>query len=761
MTRTFSGARSLAWPMTRSALAVAALVGVSSLVAPVAVHAQPQVDIAPQIASERENVVDPPGRAGRLAEVQGSAWLFHPDAGEWLAAERNRPFTTGDRLSTDQDGRAELRVGSTTLRLDANSEMEIVRLDDEHFEVYLHSGSLAVRLRSDEAASGFAMTTDQGSFVAQRSGRYRLDRRADLSVLTVASGQARYETTANALQVQAGQRAEFWLEADGRPQYQLTAPAVDRFAAWAAELDRNDAPALAQRYVSPEMTGAEDLDRYGSWEQDPDHGAVWAPRSVPAGWAPYAQGHWSWVAPWGWTWVDAQPWGFAPFHYGRWVYLRERWCWTPGRYVARPVYAPALVGWVGGSGGSVSVSIGGGPAVGWFPLAPGEAWFPRYRVSPRYVRVVNGPSFRNGAEIDRWILNPSNAMRGAEFRNRKFHHGTTLVPAAAFNQPARTLPVNPRWRGDQFARDLDRLPASPVATVAPPAWRRGNWEGRPAGVSRDVRSGWRRDGLPGRGPAPGVAGNGFAGGGAGGPVGSPTGGAVGGSPGGAVGGAIGGAAIGGMFNGAATAPRERPIDARPGDRPFERSMDRPYEPAGERGYPRADGGNGDWPSGRSRPALPPGSLPEPRPMPPAAALPVVPAPARIEAPEPDPRFNRPERPDRRFERPDRGMTQTERPQPVMPADVARPAPPVMQAPPAMHSAPPMPAPPVMRAAPPPMPAPPPPVAVAPPRPPEPARPAVAPPPPSSYVSPLQSRRPGEGREPPPGEREGGRGGRPQ
>jgi hypothetical protein len=25
------------------------------------------------------------------------------------------------------------------------------------------------------------------------------------------------------------------------------------------------------------------------------------------------------MSPWGWTWVDNAPWGFAPFHYGRWV----------------------------------------------------------------------------------------------------------------------------------------------------------------------------------------------------------------------------------------------------------------------------------------------------------------------------------------------------------------------------------------------------------------------------------------------------------
>mgnify|MGYP006969297544 CR=1 FL=1 len=73
-------------------------------------------------------------------------------------------------------------------------------------------------------------------------------------------------------------------------------------------------------------------------------------------WAPYTTGRWAWVAPWGWTWVDVAPWGFAPFHYGRWVPRGPYWAWSPGRYVARPVYAPALVGWVGGA----AVRDGGG-----------------------------------------------------------------------------------------------------------------------------------------------------------------------------------------------------------------------------------------------------------------------------------------------------------------------------------------------------------------------------------------------------------------
>jgi hypothetical protein len=67
--------------------------------------------------------------------------------------------------------------------------------------------------------------------------------------------------------------------------------------------------------------------------------------------------------------------------------------------VARPVWSPALVGFVGGSGGYVSVSIGGGSPVGWFPLAPTEVYRPWYRYSPRYVQQYNVVNVTNVTNI--------------------------------------------------------------------------------------------------------------------------------------------------------------------------------------------------------------------------------------------------------------------------------------------------------------------------------------------------------------------------
>ena len=411
---------------------------------------------------------DPPGRVARLSDVSGQVWLYNPDSGDWVNAVRNRPLTTGDRLATDAGARAEVQVGSSTVRLDAGTELEVRTLDDDHVSLQLHNGSMSARLRDAAEAAEFEVITEDGRFVVQRAGRYRFDRDTSGSIATVYAGQARYEGPNSGLAIPVGQRAEFWIDANGAAQYRLAEAQNDAFAAWTNERERSVESSVSARYVSPAMTGAEELDRYGRWEQDPDYGALWIPRGVAVGWAPYSTGHWAWVLPWGWTWVDDAAWGFAPFHYGRWVHRRDVWCWTPGQRVLRPVYAPALVGWVGGPSVSVSITVGGGsppPVVGWFPLAPREVYVPSYRASPRYAQNVNITNVTNITQITNVINNPQ-APR--EFNNRRVQNAVTVVPAAVMTGRQPVAPAAAQLRDTPWVRDIARQPAVTTALVAAP-----------------------------------------------------------------------------------------------------------------------------------------------------------------------------------------------------------------------------------------------------------------------------------------------------
>jgi hypothetical protein len=406
--------------------------------------------------------MDPPARVGRLSELTGQVWYYSPDAGEWVSAVPNGPLTTGDRVATDPGARAQVQVGSTTLRVDSSSELEVIQLDEEHLAVQLHDGTASVRVRDMAGAGQVELTSDEGRFVVQRAGTYRVDRADGKSDITVYSGQARYEGPNSGLTVNEGQRAEFWIDSGGIAQYTMHEPESDSFADWNADRDRAEPSPMAQRYVSPEMTGEQDLDGYGRWEQSPDYGAIWVPTAVAADWAPYSAGHWAWVRPWGWTWIDDAPWGFAPFHYGRWVHVHNNWCWTPGARVPRPVYAPALVAWVGAP--QANMSAIGAPAVGWFALGPREVYVPGYRVSPRYARNVNAPSVSSVAQITAVFSNPQ-APR--EFVNRREPRAITVVPAAVMTERRPVAAAAAQLRQAPWVRELATQPAKSTALLAP------------------------------------------------------------------------------------------------------------------------------------------------------------------------------------------------------------------------------------------------------------------------------------------------------
>ena len=324
---------------------------------------------------------DPPARVGRVNHVEGSISLAPGGDDEWLEAPRNRPLTRGDRLWTDRGSRAELQVGSSALRLDGRTRLEILALDERSTQLSLTQGTVYVRVRSLPEGENFEVDTPNLAWRAAWPGDYRIDvdPGEGTTRVTIHSGTgAVYGESGQALPLGGGQQITF----RGRALAQLAAqesPPLDGFDRWSQARNRREDQSIAARSVPREVVGYQDLDPHGQWRRDPVHGAVWLPQAMPADWAPYRHGHWDWIAPWGWTWIDDAPWGFAPFHYGRWTMLDEQWAWVPGRLGVRPVYAPALVAFLGGGSGSVT----------WFPLAPGEAWQPPYRTSPAYLAAVN------------------------------------------------------------------------------------------------------------------------------------------------------------------------------------------------------------------------------------------------------------------------------------------------------------------------------------------------------------------------------------
>ena len=395
---------------------------------------------------------DPPSVVARMNYAQGPVSFQPGGEGDWVNAVPNRPLTSGDNLWTDEGARAELHIGSTAVRLAAQTSLTLLDLDDRTTQLRLSEGSVIVRLRHLDDGDLVEVDTPNLAFDLQRNGEYRIDvdSAGEVTHVSVWSGRGEITGGGYSYTVVAGQSARF--SGTDRLNYDIAQiPASDEFDNWASQRDHREDGAESANYVSPEMTGYEDLDDYGRWQYVGGYGTVWVPSGVASDWAPYRNGHWAYIDPWGWTWVEDEPWGFAPFHYGRWAYAGNRWCWVPGPVAVRPVYAPALVAFVGGAG----IAIGGGPGVAWFPLAPGEVYVPYYRGSRGYVERLNVTN--TVVNVTR-VTNVYNVYNSSErnlttisYANRRVNNSVTVVSRDTF--------VNAR----PVARNLGHFDARQVA----------------------------------------------------------------------------------------------------------------------------------------------------------------------------------------------------------------------------------------------------------------------------------------------------------
>lgn len=121
--------------------------------------------------------------------------------------------------------------------------------------------------------------------------------------------------------------------------------------------------ALAERTNAQEVVTIDlfyqELSPYGEWSPHVEFGYIWQPYGVAPDWKPYTDGRWEWSDQ-GWLWISYEPWGWATYHYGRWVFDDyQGWIWIPGT-----TWAPAWVNWYQGP-----------EYVGWSPLPPDRGFF--------------------------------------------------------------------------------------------------------------------------------------------------------------------------------------------------------------------------------------------------------------------------------------------------------------------------------------------------------------------------------------------------
>ena len=373
---------------------------------------------------------DPPSQVARISVLVGNVSVEPASVDQFTAAEANYPLTTGDRVYADVGSTAELQTDALAVRLGAATDLTVTAMTDTLAQLGLASGSVHLRSHSIDPNTTVELDTPNVAVTVLQPGDVRVDvdPQSDTTTVTLLSGQVQVDGNGLQQVLQPGQKVRLggsdpvsaqWLYA-GNPD------GLDRFS---GDRDAEYQAALANegQYTNPGMIGAEDLSANGDWETDSDNAPVWYPAAVAVDWQPYQCGHWAWVAPWGWTWVECEAWGFAPFHYGRWERRNTprglRWGWIPGPPVVRPIYSPALVVFVGGGTGVTA----------WFPLGPRETYVPWYHTSPLYLNRVNVSNIysRNTVQV-RNVYNQ---------RVTNVYNTTTVVNNVYVNRQVATVAV--------------------------------------------------------------------------------------------------------------------------------------------------------------------------------------------------------------------------------------------------------------------------------------------------------------------------------
>jgi hypothetical protein len=412
----------------------------------------------------------PPARVGHLAYISGNARMRVDRGLAWEPAALNMPITAGTAVATQGSG-GEIRVGSTALHMAPDAQVVWTELDDTSLHVEVVSGMVSLRVRALPAGERVLISAGGVKVQMLKPGHTRIRHVGSGTrvVVWVQEGQARVALNPNervALnpneRVALGPNERAAANPNERvalgPQETVLGPnqhvVVDRKSAALLSTgasdearpfdgivemrDRRREASFSLLNLPAEMTGAEALDGHGQWRTEAGYGAVWFADNLPQDWAPYRVGRWRWLAPWGWTWIDDAAWGFAPFHYGRWLFLAGRWGWVPGQATAasasaaapRPVYAPALVGFFGNAPSAVWTPPGAAtPTVGWYPLAPGEIYWPAYTTQLSYVRALNAGSVADLGQIQAL---PASNSAGPPHRFARTAFAASAMPYAAF-----------------------------------------------------------------------------------------------------------------------------------------------------------------------------------------------------------------------------------------------------------------------------------------------------------------------------------------
>jgi hypothetical protein len=291
----------------------------------------------------------PAHRAARLSFLQGDVTVDHLDNTAGDPAQINMPLAEGARLTTGEDGQAEVEFeDGGVVRLTPNSSLGLTTLsidpaENFHTQLTLLHGLIYAKLN---ASSKYFYVIDAGgalvSPVANGTVRINLDQPPSTVSVLHGAVQVEHASTPQAGGYKKDVRAGESLTGDVWDSSQFSVSQnlePDSWDDWNRSRDQAAADAALNRtaarngFTGDQGYGWSDLDANGSWYDVPGQGQVWQPAVAQdaADFDPYGYGSWVAYPGAGYVWASGYTWGWTPFHCGHWSYWNGfGWGWSPG-----------------------------------------------------------------------------------------------------------------------------------------------------------------------------------------------------------------------------------------------------------------------------------------------------------------------------------------------------------------------------------------------------------------------------------------------